>query len=69
MADRPTLLRPPPDDPNKAQIENALEVAELAVLGPVSYSSLHDLHLPLHAHVSFIASFCSVQHSRDAGPF
>ncbi|KAL2198444.1 thioesterase-like superfamily-domain-containing protein [Corynascus similis CBS 632.67] len=34
MADRPTLLRPPPDDPNKAQIENALEVAELAVLGP-----------------------------------
>ncbi|SPQ19098.1 ae3be18e-8153-42fc-ab5c-bcd657f27521 [Thermothielavioides terrestris] len=34
MADRPTLLRPPPEDPNKAPIENALEVTELAVLGP-----------------------------------
>ncbi|KAL2183072.1 Thioesterase/thiol ester dehydrase-isomerase [Thermothelomyces heterothallicus CBS 203.75] len=34
MADRPTLLRPPPEDPDKAQIENALEVIELAVLGP-----------------------------------
>ncbi|GAB1311605.1 acyl-CoA thioesterase [Madurella fahalii] len=34
MADRPTLLRPPPDDPNKAPIENVLEVTELAVLGP-----------------------------------
>ncbi|KAH6854860.1 thioesterase-like superfamily-domain-containing protein [Chaetomium sp. MPI-CAGE-AT-0009] len=34
MNDRSTLLRPPPEDPNKAQIENALEVTELAVLGP-----------------------------------
>ncbi|KAL2261574.1 hypothetical protein VTK26DRAFT_3860 [Humicola hyalothermophila] len=34
MTDRPTLLRTPPDDPNKAPIENALEVTELAVLGP-----------------------------------
>lgn len=39
MADRPTLLRQRPDDPNKAPIENALEVTELAVLGPVSGSS------------------------------
>ncbi|KAK4102902.1 Thioesterase/thiol ester dehydrase-isomerase [Parathielavia hyrcaniae] len=34
MADRPTLLRPPPDDPKKAPIENVLDVTELAVLGP-----------------------------------
>ncbi|KAH6630504.1 thioesterase-like superfamily-domain-containing protein [Chaetomium sp. MPI-SDFR-AT-0129] len=34
MTDRTTLLRPPPEDPNKAQIENALDVTELAVLGP-----------------------------------
>ncbi|KAB5560026.1 acyl-CoA thioesterase II [Coniochaeta sp. 2T2.1] len=35
MADnRVTLLRPPPDDPNKAPIENVLDVTELAVLGP-----------------------------------
>ncbi|KAH6628274.1 thioesterase-like superfamily-domain-containing protein [Chaetomium tenue] len=34
MNDRSTLLRPPPEDPKKAQIENALEVTELAVLGP-----------------------------------
>ncbi|KAK3363288.1 acyl-CoA thioesterase-like protein [Lasiosphaeria hispida] len=34
MADRPTLLRPPPPDPTKAPIENVLEVTELAVLGP-----------------------------------
>ncbi|KAK3985700.1 acyl-coenzyme A thioesterase 8 [Cladorrhinum sp. PSN332] len=32
--DRSTLLRPPPPDPNKAPIENVLEVTELAVLGP-----------------------------------
>lgn len=35
MADRPTLIKPPPEDPNKAPIENVLEVTELAVLGPV----------------------------------
>lgn len=39
MAGRPTLLRQPPDDPNKAPIENALEVTEMAVLGPVSLES------------------------------
>lgn len=33
--ERTTLLRPPPPDPNKAPIENVLEVTELAVLGPV----------------------------------
>ncbi len=41
MAGRPTLLRQPPDDPNKAPIENALEVTEMAVLGPVRLSSRH----------------------------
>lgn len=41
MNDRTTLLRPPPDDPNKAAIENALEVTELAVFGPVSGCSFH----------------------------
>lgn len=33
--ERTTLLRPPPPDPNKAPIENVLEVTELAILGPV----------------------------------
>ncbi|KAG6014822.1 hypothetical protein E4U43_006075, partial [Claviceps pusilla] len=31
--DRSTLLRPPPPDPSKAPIENALEVTEVGVLG------------------------------------
>ncbi|KEY65721.1 hypothetical protein S7711_05551 [Stachybotrys chartarum IBT 7711] len=31
---RVTLLRPPPVDPKKSPIENALEVTELGVLGP-----------------------------------
>lgn len=34
-SDRPTLIRPPPKDPDKAPIENALEVLELSVIGPV----------------------------------
>lgn len=34
--DRPTLLRPPEPDKNKAPIENVLEVTELKALGPVS---------------------------------
>lgn len=34
--ERSTLLRPPPADPNKAPIENVLEVTEVGVLGPVS---------------------------------
>ncbi|KAK3335481.1 acyl-CoA thioesterase-like protein [Cercophora scortea] len=34
MGDRPTLVRPPPLDPNKSAIENVLDVTELAVLGP-----------------------------------
>ncbi|OLN96507.1 Acyl-coenzyme A thioesterase 8 [Colletotrichum chlorophyti] len=31
---RSTIIRPPPDDPNKSPIENVLEVTELGVLGP-----------------------------------
>lgn len=45
MADRPTLLRPPPEDPGKAPIENALDVTELAVLGPVSGPAPTSPHL------------------------
>lgn len=36
MGHQPTLVKPPPEDPNKSPIENVLEVTELAVLGPVS---------------------------------
>lgn len=36
MADhRPTLIKAPPLDPKKAQIENALELTDLAIIGPV----------------------------------
>ncbi|KAF4780123.1 acyl-CoA thioesterase II [Colletotrichum paranaense] len=31
---RSTIIRPPPDDPNKSPMENVLEVTELGVLGP-----------------------------------
>ncbi|KAI8182119.1 hypothetical protein Brms1b_011272 [Colletotrichum noveboracense] len=31
---RSTIVRPPPEDPNKSPIENVLEVTELGVLGP-----------------------------------
>ncbi|EAQ89586.1 hypothetical protein CHGG_06205 [Chaetomium globosum CBS 148.51] len=44
MNDRSTLLRPPPEDPKKAQIENALEVTELAVLGPETSSPTRASH-------------------------
>lgn len=33
--ERPTLIRPPPTDPDKSPIENALDVLELNVFGPV----------------------------------
>jgi hypothetical protein len=35
---RPTLVRPAPEDPDKAPIENVLDVLELGVFGPVSPS-------------------------------
>jgi hypothetical protein len=44
-----TLIKPPPDDPNKSPIENVLEVTELAVLGPVSYTpSPRPAHIASH---------------------
>ena len=33
---RPTLVRQPPQDKSKALIENALELTDLSVIGPVS---------------------------------
>ena len=33
---RPTLVRQPPQDTSKAPIENALELTDLSVIGPVS---------------------------------
>jgi hypothetical protein len=40
IEERVTLLRPPEPDPNKAPIENALEVTQLGVIGPVGFSLL-----------------------------
>ncbi|EGX94890.1 acyl-CoA thioesterase II [Cordyceps militaris CM01] len=40
--ERTTLLRPPPPDPNKAPIENVLEVTELAVLGPDIFTNARE---------------------------
>lgn len=44
---RPTLVKPPPLDSTKAQIENALELTDLSVIGPVRsfpgpYYHLHE---------------------------
>lgn len=44
--ERTTLLRPPPPDKSKAPIENALEVTELAVLGPVRLPSFTSVSYP-----------------------
>lgn len=41
MSDRATLLKVPPEDPNKSPIENVVEVTELSVLGPVSVVPLY----------------------------
>jgi hypothetical protein len=35
---RATIMKPPPDDPSKAPIENILEITELGVLGPVRFA-------------------------------
>jgi hypothetical protein len=35
MADRPTLVKPPPLDPSKSAIENVLELTELSAISPV----------------------------------
>lgn len=42
VAGRPTIMKPPPDDPSKAPIENILEITQLSVLGPVrSHPTTH----------------------------
>lgn len=35
MASRSTLIKAPEIDPSKAQIENALELTDLSIIGPV----------------------------------
>lgn len=35
MAGRSTLIKAPELDPSKAQIENALELTDLSIIGPV----------------------------------
>lgn len=37
---RPTLVKPPPQDTSKAPIENALELTDLSVIGPVSHQDI-----------------------------
>ncbi|KAF3768748.1 hypothetical protein M406DRAFT_92086 [Cryphonectria parasitica EP155] len=45
-SDRPTLIRPPPDDPDKAPIENALDVLDLSVIGPNIFTNKRPLWHP-----------------------
>ncbi|CAN8100493.1 unnamed protein product [Discula destructiva] len=45
-SDRPTLIRPPPNDPEKAPIENALEVLELGVIGPNIFTNTRPMWHP-----------------------
>jgi len=37
-----TLIRPPPDDPEKSPIENVLELTPLSVIDPVCNLALFD---------------------------
>lgn len=41
MANRVTLVDPPPQDPSKAPIENVLELTPVVDLGPVRTLMLH----------------------------
>lgn len=50
MADRPTLVKPPPVDPSKSAIENVLELTELSAIGPVGLS-----RKPLHFTYLFLS--------------
>ena len=50
MGERSTLVRTPPVDESKAPIENALELTELSINGPVSEVAYADTHLYLPAH-------------------
>ncbi|KLU83114.1 acyl-CoA thioesterase II [Magnaporthiopsis poae ATCC 64411] len=42
----PTLVRPPPEDATRAQIENVLDVTELGVLGPDIFTNTRPPWLP-----------------------
>ncbi|RDW92594.1 acyl-CoA thioesterase II-like protein [Coleophoma crateriformis] len=46
MADRSTLVRPPPLDPSKSAIENVLELTELGVIGPDIFTNTRPLWHP-----------------------
>ncbi|KAH8662028.1 acyl-CoA thioesterase II [Xylariales sp. PMI_506] len=46
MAGRPTLIRPPELDSTKAQIENALELTDLSVIGPDIFTNTRELWHP-----------------------
>lgn len=58
--DRPTLIRPPPDDPDKAPIENALDVLDLSVIGPVSFTETSIL--------IFLRAGLTMHHLRASSP-
>lgn len=47
---RPTLVRPAPEDPDKAPIENVLDVLELGVFGPVSFLTYCSAFFQLHRY-------------------
>ncbi|KAG0651364.1 Acyl-coenzyme A thioesterase 8 [Hyphodiscus hymeniophilus] len=46
MADRPTLVKPPPLDPSKSAIENVLELTELDAIGPDLFTNTRPLWHP-----------------------
>ncbi|TVY60838.1 Acyl-coenzyme A thioesterase, partial [Lachnellula suecica] len=46
MADKPTLVKPPPVDPSKAAIENVLELTDLYAIGPDMYTNTRPLWHP-----------------------
>ncbi|KAG9236102.1 acyl-CoA thioesteras-like protein II [Amylocarpus encephaloides] len=46
MADRTTLVRPPPVDPTKSQIENVLELTALGQIGPDMFTNTRPLWHP-----------------------
>ena len=80
MADRSTLVRPPPLNPSKSAIENVLELTELSAIGPVG-SAIPQLfnslsyngsltYIPsghLHQHSSSLASARSARNLRRRG--
>ncbi|KAI1875955.1 uncharacterized protein JN550_001451 [Neoarthrinium moseri] len=46
MAGRTTLVKPPDVDPTKAQIENALELTDLSIIGPDIFTNTRELWHP-----------------------